>query len=208
MSTIAQSYEIFAGEDLIEEMQTASRLTPAPGLTLEQASKLAQGRSFELVNGRMIFKMSDAKHSDAQGLLCGELVAYFKTNPIGRVRPEFTLRLWPDKPNESRVPDLSVILNESLQQDARYGTHAPDLAIEIVSHDDSWGALFEKVNLYFEKGSRVVWLVDPSQGGIWVISKEGRRWETNTLTCPELLPGFSVNVQDIFSWPSPSVHAE
>ena len=43
-------------------------------LTLEEANRLAAGRSFELIDGRIIFKMPDSKHSDAHGLLCGELV--------------------------------------------------------------------------------------------------------------------------------------
>lgn len=65
----------------------------AKKLTFEQASKLAAGRSFELIDGRIIFKMPDNKHSDAQMLLGSELVNYFKANPIpiGRVRSEYTL---------------------------------------------------------------------------------------------------------------------
>jgi hypothetical protein len=38
--------------------------------------------------------------------------------------------------------------------------------------------------------------------GVMVITANERRWITDTLACPELLLGFSVNVQDIFSWPS------
>ncbi|MCI0698228.1 hypothetical protein L0337_40255 [candidate division KSB1 bacterium] len=43
-------------------------------------------------------------------------------------------------------------------------------------------------------------IVDPYQKGVMVVTANRRRWVTDTLTCPELLPGFSVNVQDIFGW--------
>ncbi|MCI0554701.1 MAG: Uma2 family endonuclease [Anaerolineae bacterium] len=99
------------------------------------------------------------------------------------------------------MPDLSVILNEHLEEE-RYGTRAPDLAIEILSRDDDRNALFEKAKLYLENGSRVVWIVDPYQKGVMVVTANERRWVADTLTCPELLPGFSVNVQDIFAWPA------
>ncbi|MDZ7369114.1 MAG: Uma2 family endonuclease [candidate division KSB1 bacterium] len=182
-------------------------LKPAPPpakLTFEQANELTAGRIFELIAGRIVYKMPDDKHSEVQGLLCTELGIYFKANPIGRVRPEFTLRLWPDDKHESRLPDLSVILNESFK-DERYGTRAPDLAIEIVSQYYRWNDLFARAELYLEKGSRVVWIVDPYQKGVMVITSNERLWVSDILTCPEVLPDFSINVQDIFSWPSASV---
>jgi Uma2 family endonuclease len=177
---------------------------PPAKLTLEQAEKLVDGRSFELIEGRIVLKGGDAQHSDAQALLCCEVFEYFQSNPIGRLLMEFTHRLWPENPYEARTPDLSIILNEHLNEIERYATRAPDIAIEIVSRDDGWSALFEKAELYLEKGSRVVWIVDPYQKAVVVVTPNDRRWVKDTLTCPEILPGFSINVQDIFSWPTAS----
>lgn len=145
--------------------------------------------------------MPDKLHATAQGRLGGEFYIYFKTNPIGVVYPEFMLRLWPENPYEGRMPDLSVILNEHLEEE-RYGTRAPDLAIEILSRDDDRNALFDKAKLYLENGSRFVWIIDPYQKGVMVIAANERHWVTDVLTCPEVLPGFSVKVQEIFSWPT------
>jgi Uma2 family endonuclease len=185
-----------------EPIEPPLKPVPPPAqLTFEQANQVAGGRIFELIEGMIVYKMPDDKHSDVQGLLCIELGIYFKANPIGRVRPEFILRLWPDNKYESRMPDISVILNESFK-DERYGTRAPDLAIEIVSQYDRWNDLFAKAELYLEKGSRVVWIVDPYQKGVMVITSNERIWVSDILTCPEVLPGFSIKVQDIFSWPS------
>jgi Uma2 family endonuclease len=175
--------------------------SPPARLTMEEATELADGRIFELIDGRMVFKMPDDKHSDTQSLLSIRLGNYFLANPIGRVRTEFEHRFWPDNPYEGRLPDLSVILNESLERDKRYATRAPDLAIEIVSLGDKWTELFEKAKLYLEKGSRVVWIADPFQKGVMVITPTEQRWERERLTCPELMPGFSVTMDEIFTWP-------
>lgn len=170
-------------------------------LTIEEAEALADGRSFELIDGRMVFKMPDRKHSDIQDILHGELYLYFKKNPIGKALPEFSLRLWPEKKRELRTPDIAVLLNENLQGIEKYATRAPDLAIEIVSDDDKVAAVFAKARLYLDKGSRVVWIVFPTEKSVVVMTATERRWESNTLTCPELLPGFRIKVADIFSWP-------
>jgi len=193
---------------IIESFASPKPVPPSTKLTFEQATKLAGGRLFELIQGRMVFKMPDKHYAAAQGRLGGKLFVYLDANPIGVVYPEFMLRLWPENPYEGRMPDLSVILNEHLEEE-RYGSRAPDLAIEILSRDDDKNALFEKTRLYLENGSRVVWIVDPFQKGVMVITPDDRQWVTDTLSCPELLPGFSVKVQDLWAWPlAPTTAAE
>jgi Uma2 family endonuclease len=171
-------------------------------LTIEEAEALANGEPFELIDGRMFFKMADRKHSNSQDILHGELYLYFKQNPIGRALPEFSLHLWPDNKYNFRVPDIAVFLNENLHDEERYETRGPDLAIEIVSDDDTASAVFAKARLYLEKGSRVVWVVFPAEKRVTIITTEEWRWESATLTCPEILPGFSLEVEKIFSSPA------
>lgn len=176
--------------------------SPPTKLTLEQANKLAAGRPFELIDGRMVFKMADYEHSQTQMLLGGELLAYFRKNPIGRVLSELTHRMWPEENlYEWRVPDISIILNEHLELGKRYPTRAPDIAIEIISSGEAWTELFQKARLYFTKGCREVWLIDPYEKSVTVMTPESRRWVSDLLTS-ELLPGFQVELKDIFSWPT------
>jgi Uma2 family endonuclease len=203
MATALEQTDVLeAGHTVTESFSTPELSEQQPEkLTLEQADELAGGRSFELIDGRMVFKMPDDKHSDTQSLMGARLTYYFFDNPIGRVRTEFTFRPWPENPHEGRIPDLSVILNESLEKDERYATQAPDLAIEIVSPDDKWSELFDKAELYLEKGSKVVWIVDPYRQSVMVVTADEMRWEKEKLVCPELLPGFSVTMAEIFTWP-------
>jgi len=86
-------------------------------------------------------KMDDRKHSICQGILVGELYAYFRQHRIGKVLPEFSLRLWPESRHNLRTPDIAVSLNENLHEEEKYETNAPDLAIEIVSDDDKVSAV-------------------------------------------------------------------
>jgi len=170
-------------------------------LTIAEAEALANGEPFELIDGRMVFKMPDRKHSKIQTALGAKLYNYFAQDPIGEVLTEFSLRLWPENKHDFRVPDIAVFLNENIRAEEKYATRAPDLAIEIVSDDDKASAVFAKARMYLEKGGRVVWLFFPLEKSVVIITPTGRRWESNTLTCPELLPGFSIKVADIFAEP-------
>ena len=184
------------------EVERPVTSSPPAKLTLEQASKLANGQPFELIKGRMVFKMPDYSHARTQSLLGAKLVNYLEANPIGQVLTELTHRLWPKSKHDSRVPDLSIILNEHLQADEKYPTRAPDIAIEIISSDDAWTKLFAKAKLYLEKGSREVWLVDHYEKGVLVLTPTARRWEWSTLTSPELLPGLQIELSQIFTFPN------
>jgi Uma2 family endonuclease len=170
-------------------------------VTIEEAEELAQGHSFELIDGRMVFKMPDRKHSQIQAVLTAKLFNYFEKKPIGQVLPEFSLRLWPESKKRLPTPDIAVFLNENLHEEEKYATRAPDLAIEIVSDDDRATAVFEKAKMYLEKGSQVVWMVFPTEMRVMIMTPKEWRWESKRLACPELLPGFSLEVAKIFSPP-------
>jgi len=170
-------------------------------LTIEEAEELAQGQPFELIDGRMVFKMADRKHSRIQTALSAKLYNYFGQNPIGEVMTEFSLRLWPENKHRLPTPDIAVFLNENIHEEDKYETRAPDLAIEIVSDDDKASAVFAKARTYLEKGSQVVWIIFPSEKRVVIVTPTEWRWESEVLASPELLPEFSVKVSELFSSP-------
>lgn len=143
--------------------------------------------------------MADSKHSRIQITLGAKLYNYFQQNPIGEVMTEFSLRLWPENKHRLPTPDLAVFLNKNQRAIGKYATRAPDLTIEIASDDDKASTLFAKARLYLEKGSRVVWLIFPIEKRVTIVTPADWRWESNTLTCPELLPGFGIQVTELFS---------
>jgi Uma2 family endonuclease len=78
---------------------------------------------------------------------------------------------------------------------------APTLAVEIVSPGDLWSEVEDKVRLYLEKGSRAVWIVDPQTRTIEVRTTQAapRIYRADdTLTGDEILPGFELQITDVF----------
>jgi len=199
-------FELIDGRLVLKYPEVLPPENPIPpeertDVTIEEAEELAQGHSFELIDGRMVFKMADRKHSKIQAVLTTKFFTYFEQNPIGEVLPEFSLRLWPENIHRLPTPDIAVFLNENIHEEEKYATRAPDLAIEIVSDDDRASSVFAKARMYLEKGSRAVWIVFPLEKSFVVMTPSGRRWESNALTCPELLPGFKIKIAEIFSGP-------
>lgn len=199
-------FELIDGKLVFKYPEVLPPENPVPpeerdDVTIEEAEELADGHSFELIDGRMVFKMPDRKHSRIQIALGSKLYNYFEQNPIGEVLTEFSLRLWPENVHRLPTPDIAVFLNENILEEEKYATRAPDLAIEIVSDDDRATVVFEKARMYLEKGGSVVWIVFPTEKRVMVMTPKEWRWESKKLACPELLPGFELEVTKIFSSP-------
>jgi Uma2 family endonuclease len=102
-----------------------------------------------------------------------------------------------------RGPDLAFIRRERIELVGRrgWGKGAPDLAVEIFSPSDSVRQLMRKVKQYFAAGCHTVWIVYPEQREVNVLEASGAdrllRGD-DLLEAPELLPGFSVPVAELF----------
>jgi Uma2 family endonuclease len=76
----------------------------------------------------------------------------------------------------------------------------PDLAIEVVSQNDSYVEIQDKVNRYLRDGVRLIWVVDPFSRQVSVY--EGERYltlgENDTLTGGEVIPDLAINLVDLF----------
>lgn len=103
-----------------------------------------------------------------------------------------------------RSPDVSVIFKESLPEGKlpeTFGERAPDIAIEIVSPSENLPDLMSKVAEYFQSGAQEVWLLFP-EGRVVRRYRDVFTVETlteeQTLTGEPLLPGFAVQVKELF----------
>jgi len=79
---------------------------------------------------------------------------------------------------------------------------APDLAVEVFSPSDSPAQLMRKIKQYLAAGAHTIWVVYPEQKQVHVIEAAGADRildAADTLDCPELLPGFSVPVESLFT---------
>ncbi|MBK8026866.1 MAG: Uma2 family endonuclease [Chloroflexi bacterium] len=137
------------------------------------------------------------KHGLRGSVLHGEIYAYLKTNPIGRVMFEVDHFL-PNDPGNTRRPDVSFITNQRLERLTNEDAvpFMPDLAIEVKSPANYYtgkAGLRGKAQYYLAHGSRLVWLVDPDRYTIEVYAP-GQSVRTlsmdDTLSGGDVLPGF------------------
>jgi Uma2 family endonuclease len=76
------------------------------------------------------------------------------------------------------------------------------MVAEVKSPSDTWSELFIKVGEYLGAGVRVVVVVDPERVTVSTYRPGGEQEilrEADTLTLPDVLPGFSVPVARLFA---------
>jgi len=158
--------------------------------------------ALEYVCGEVTQKpMPNRPHSAIQIFLGSILVPFLARTALGRAYTEFRCIFGPPGGERAYVPDLVYIAKERLTADLYLRT-APDLAIEIISPDQDIARFSDKVQFYLLNGVRLVWVIDPSAGTVAVLAagQEGRTLGAgDTLEGTEVLPGFSVAVDEIFA---------
>ncbi len=73
--------------------------------------------------------------------------------------------------------------------------------MEILSPSDSFRQLTRKVKQYLAAGCNTVWVIHPERREVYVYRADGTDSELGAedlLEAPELLPGFSLRVADLF----------
>ena len=129
---------------------------------------------------------------------------------LGEVLTEtgFRLRELPVRAGRVRGPDASFVKASRLppRSETRRGSlrFAPDLAVEVVSPDEREDDLQAKIQMYFEAGTPIVWVVRPDTETVEVRRHDGSRSEFrigDTLTSAEAgfdVDGFSLALADLF----------
>jgi Uma2 family endonuclease len=173
-------------------------------LTVTELDRLGVDDPYDLIDGKIVFKGGDLEHGHFKAEISYVLGLFIRQYPIGKLFMSLSLRLFPEDDRQLRTPDLSFYLNENCPTKNEYPAIAPDLVIEIVSVDDPFVYVLDNADLFLSKGSKVVWIVIPSKACVLVWTANERRWEYETLTCPELLPGWSLDLKKFFVWPEPT----
>jgi Uma2 family endonuclease len=102
-----------------------------------------------------------------------------------------------------RKPDVSFIAAGRLPVRQFVRGHvriAPDLAVEVVSPNDLYTLLDEKVEEYRDAGVRLIWIINPGTRTAAVYRADGttvRLSENDELAGEDVLPGFRVRLGDL-----------
>jgi Uma2 family endonuclease len=187
-------------------MSFASAVTP-PLLTAEEfARRPDSGHPEELVQGRVV---SMPPPKPRHGHLCNRvgriLGAFCDEHRLGWVFNNDTGIITQRDPDTVRGADVAYYsysrLPEGTLADA-YPEVAPDLVFEILSPSERWPKVLITVGEYLDAGTTVVVILEDEHRlahgftkdsvGVAVLRAD------QTLTLPDLLPGFSVPVRTFF----------
>jgi Uma2 family endonuclease len=179
----------------------------AKPLTAEEFFRLPDpidGSKQELVNGKVItVPPPGCEHGEVQINIGFLLKSYVKRTKAGRVVSESGVVTHRNK-DSVRGPGLSYYSKKRMALGRRvvaYHDQPPDLCVEILSPDYSKNKLRKKIKEYFAAGVRMVWVVDPEDRSVTVLTspKEGRTlYEDSKLDGGDVLPGFSCPISEFF----------
>jgi Uma2 family endonuclease len=156
-------------------------------------------RLLELIDGEIIEKVPTEKHGMCVGNIYGHLWNDVRIRRSGRVVMEVRYRNPEDRRN-ARIPDVSYTSGNEPPVEKGSVPRMPDLAVEVKSPDDSLKTMRQKARYYLANGSKMVWLVDPQRRFVEVYTSDDEQmlFEGDVLDGGEVLPGFQMNVSDIF----------
>lgn len=170
-------------------------------LTIDDFEKLpdALALNHELVDGELVDVSGNTPiHNDLRDYLGSLLRDYVKKHELGKVLSEQEY----DFGGNAYGPDVSFYVKEKmplLEWRRRVQRFVPDLAIEIVSPNDTFARLTQKADRYRKSGTQEVWILDIDFRRAFLFSDRGDAIlnENQQFSSP-LLPGLSVPIADIF----------
>ncbi len=128
-----------------------------------------------------------------------------KAHDLGTVyAAETGFRLATD-PDTVRAPDVAFVRRERVEAVGEvegYWPGAPDLAVEVISPDDSHAEVEGKVFDWLEAGTKMVLVVNPHRRSVTLYRSQSDitiLTGTDVLDGGDLVPGFKLSLREIFA---------
>jgi Uma2 family endonuclease len=184
-----------AATSAADKLMTVEEFAALPSNDLQQ----------ELVRGKVVeMNLPKPKH----GFIClaiGALLREFvKPRKLGRVFTNDSGVITERDPDSMRGPDVGYYsfarVPAGKVSDGNFQV-TPELAIEVVSPDDAWARILEKVAEYLDAGVTVVAIADPRNETVQIHRADQpvqHLERDDQLTFPDVLPGFSCQVSQCF----------
>ena len=176
-------------------------------LTIDDFERLPQeqAKNHELVDGELIpVSGNTPKHNLVFGLLFTQLWLFVRESRVGTVLAEQEY----DFNGNAHGPDISFLApvkQALIDPDKRVQRFVPDLAIEIVSADDTFGSLLRKRDRYRKSGTAEVWIISPDSREVYIYSDRGDRiLREDAELVSQLLPGFQLPLKTLFATLDPN----
>jgi Uma2 family endonuclease len=199
--------------------QTSLPPDPQRGISLDEWMRLLSAGRYEVIDGEVI-KLSPPTlmHIRIAHRLFRSMDPVVQEGNLGELWLEAPYVLDEDDRTNwvygSKLPDVSFVERKRFDECvAKFGEKgpirlAPDLVIEIVSPNDSYTEVNEKIANYLRYGVQLAIIVDAQQRVIRTHTPEvpdGRTlYDGDTLTTDPVIPGWSATVADILGAPPPA----
>jgi Uma2 family endonuclease len=164
------------------------------------------GFRYELVRGELR-RMTPAGnvHGRVAMNVALSLAQYVKAHNLGIVyAAETGFRLTTD-PDTVRAPDVAFVSRERVEAVGEvegYWPEAPDLAVEVISPNDSHVEVEEKILDWLEAGTKMVLAVNPRRRAVTLYRSQSDitiLTGTDVLDGGDVVPGFQLTLQEIFA---------
>lgn len=176
-------------------------------MTLDDLYRLPDDElQYELVNGWLVSEPPPGVLHGRVAMRIGALLdTYVRERRAGVIVTCDTGFVLSRSPDTVRAPDVAFIRLEryrAIGDDAGAMVGPPDLAVEVLSPGNRPQEVHAKVADYLAAGTALVWVIDPQ---VLQVRSYRSLFEPqihagpDLLTADDLLPGFSVPVEDVFS---------
>ena len=190
---------------MLPEPQLAAAQASERLITGEELSRIPGSELCELVEGKIVPTRPTRYISGRVGSrLAYRLSSFVEERKVGQVMVGEVGIYIRRAPDTVRAADVLYISNTRYAQSRSqsYLDVAPELVVEVLSPDDAWQVVMRKLADYFSIGVQVVWVADPEARSVYAYHSATTAQQFNegdTLTAPEVLPGFAVPVADLFA---------
>jgi Uma2 family endonuclease len=179
---------------------TERRHTPEDLLTMPDADR------FELVNGELVERNMGSESGWIGSNLLGLVFIWNRDRKYGwGFGAEGSYQCFSADPARVRKPVVSFVRAGRLPGAFVRRGHMPappDLAVEVVSPNDSFSEVNAKAEEYLRAGVRLVWVVDPDTRAVSILRADGtatRLHANDELSGEDVLPDFSCLVAELFA---------
>lgn len=197
---------------VVDEVKTIVRLLMQRPITEEIAREIEAHEGFEhfeIADGDWVGfdedpYMSGEEHGWIESKIGALLTVWAMQHKAGRVYPgdtNFVLSGSSGDIQLMRRPDVAFVRQERVAETSGYIYAAPDLAVEIISPTEKPAQIRRKLAAYLSVGVTRVWQVFPETREIVVHWPDGTSRTygvSGTITDPDLLPGFRLDVAVVF----------
>jgi len=174
-----------------------------PPLTPDDLLEMPDGEHYELIDGIPKEKSKGAESDEIAMSIGTSIIAFVRQHRLGHVYGSQTgFRCF--QKNKVRKPDIAFVANGRLKDNESPKGDidiAPDLVIEVVSPNDTYEEVADKIRDYKLAKVKLIWVVSPETKTVLIRRLDGtcvELDETGMLSGEDVLPGFTCPVTELF----------